>query len=85
MPDQPLVSGLHAYVKVESGQARLFDGSPAGRASLNGTFVNGQRVPPDGHPLAEGDVIVLAPLEPRQPDPNTPGTLALVYHARCRP
>jgi pSer/pThr/pTyr-binding forkhead associated (FHA) protein len=79
----PLISGQHAYVVVNDGQARLFDGSTLGRPSLNGTFVNGQRVQAAGRPLADGDVIVLAPLDPRDPRPAGPGIIALQYHARC--
>jgi hypothetical protein len=85
VPDRPLISGKHAHLKLSGGQARLFDGAPSGRASLNGTFVNGQRVPPEGRLLSDGDVIVLAPLDPRDPRPDAPGTLALVFHARCQP
>jgi hypothetical protein len=85
VPDRPLISGLHAYIKVSGGQARLFDGAPSGRASLNGTFVNGRRVPPEGCALANGDIIVLAPLDPSDPRPDAPGTLALVFFTQCPP
>jgi hypothetical protein len=80
---QPLISSQHAWVQVADGAPRLFDGSPTGRPSLNGTFVNGRRVTAGGHPLAEGDTIVLAPLDPEHPRPDAPGAVALRYHARC--
>jgi hypothetical protein len=33
--------------------------------------------------LAEGDVIVLAPLDPQQPQPEAPGTAAFTFRTRC--
>jgi hypothetical protein len=81
---RPLISGQHAYVLMEAGAARLFDGSPAGRPSLNGTFVNGRRVGPGGQMLEDGDLIVLAPLDPDNPQPDAAGSVALRFHARCR-
>lgn len=79
----PLISAHHAYVLVTESEVRLFDGSPAGRPSLNGTFVNGQRVSASGQALAPGDIIVLAPLNPKDPRANGPGVLALQFHERC--
>jgi hypothetical protein len=79
----PLISAHHAYVTVAAGEVRLFDGSPSGRPSLNGTFVNGQRVPAAGQVLAPGDVIVLAPLNPKDPGPSGDGVIALTFHERC--
>lgn len=80
---QALISAHHAYLLVSEGEVRLFDGSPAGRPSLNGTFVNGQRVPASGQALAPGDVVVLAPLNPKDPRPDGPGALALIFRERC--
>ena len=40
-----LVSGVHAYIIVQAGRYRLFDGSLDGRPSINGTYVNLQGVP----------------------------------------
>lgn len=79
----PLISAHHAYLLVSDNEVRLFDGSPAGRPSLNGTFVNGRRVPAGGHRLAPGDVVVLAPLDPKNPRPDGPGAIALQFHERC--
>jgi hypothetical protein len=81
----PLISAHHAYLLVTDGEVRLFDGSPAGRPSLNGTFVNGQRVPAGGHALKPGDVVVLAPLNPKDPRPEGPGVIALQFQERCTP
>jgi hypothetical protein len=82
-PQPPLISAHHAYLLVTESEVRLFDGSPAGRPSLNGTFVNGQRVPSSGQALQPGDVVVLAPLNPKDPRPAGPGVLALQFHERC--
>ncbi len=79
----PLISAHHAYLLVTDSEVRLFDGSPAGRPSLNGTFVNGQRVPASGQALVPGDIVVLAPLNPKDPRPSGPGVLALQFHERC--
>ena len=79
----PLISAHHAYLLVTDTEARLFDGSPSGRPSLNGTFVNGQRVPASGHALKPGDVVVLAPLNPKDPQPDGSGVFALQFHERC--
>jgi hypothetical protein len=79
----PLISAHHAYVTVAEDEVRLFDGSPSGRPSLNGTFVNGERVPAAGQVLRPGDVIVLAPLNPKDPRPTGDGVIALTFHPRC--
>jgi hypothetical protein len=81
----PLISAHHAYLVVTETEVRLFDGSPAGRPSLNGTFVNGQRVPAGGQALRPGDVVVLAPLNPKDPRPDGPGVIALKFLERCAP
>lgn len=78
-----LVSGRHAYICREDGQFRLYDGSPEGKASVNGTFVNGRPVARGGHPLQEGDLIILASLDPRQSSLDTPGVAGLVFRAEC--
>jgi hypothetical protein len=74
-----LISGRHAYIRQAGGQFRLYDGSPEGKASLNGTFVNGRPVPPAGHMLQDGDVIILASLDPRQLSLDTPGVAGFVF------
>lgn len=78
-----LISGRHAYIRQKDGHFRLYDGSPEGKASVNGTFVNGRQLPQAGHPLQEGDLIILASLDPRQPSLDTPGVAGLVFRAEC--
>jgi hypothetical protein len=78
-----LISGQHAYIRHQEGRFRLYDGSPEGKASVNGTFVNGRRVPPGGHELQEGDVIILASLDSHQPRIDTPGVAAFVFREDC--
>ena len=46
--EKRLVSGQHAYIVMENGACILFDGSPDGKPSANGTYVNLRRVPPNG-------------------------------------
>lgn len=80
-----LISGQHAYLNREpDGGYRLFDGSPAGKPSRNGTYVNNRRIPPEGQRLADGDQILLAAPAPEQPSPGAPGTALLVFHASCQ-
>ncbi|GIK40851.1 MAG: hypothetical protein BroJett011_46840 [Chloroflexota bacterium] len=76
-----LVSGQHAYIRQEKSCFCLYDGTPEGKASVNGTFVNGQRVSPAGHLLQAGDVIILASLDPHQPRVDTPGVVAFRFRA----
>jgi hypothetical protein len=78
-----LVSGQHAYIRQEGDGFYLYDGSPEGKASVNGTFANGQRLSPLGHLLQEGDVIILAALDPQQPRIDTPGVAAFRFRAGC--
>lgn len=76
-----LVSGQHAYIRQERNEFWLYDGSPDGKASVNGTFANGQRISPAGHQLKAGDIIILAALDPGQPRVDTPGAVALRFRA----
>ena len=78
-----LISGQHAHIRHETNRFYLYDGSPEGKASVNGTFANGQRVSPAGHLLQDGDLIILASLDPRQPRVDTPGVAALRFRADC--
>jgi hypothetical protein len=78
-----LVSGQHAYIIHKDREYHLFDGAPGGRPSTNGTFVNGQRVGPDGQELDDGDVIILAALDPDQPRSDTPGAVAFFFRLDC--
>jgi pSer/pThr/pTyr-binding forkhead associated (FHA) protein len=87
MPDvraKRLVSGQHAYLRFEQGRYILYDGSPEGKASVNGTFVNRQRVLEGGRPLEEGDTIILAAIDPSDPRPDVPGIVPCVF-GRCVP
>jgi hypothetical protein len=79
--EKRLISGQHATIRCAGGQCRLFDGGPDGRRSANGTYVNGRRVPPQGCDLRDGDVIVLAALDPDNPRPDLPGVAGLIYRA----
>lgn len=86
MPDvreKRLVSGQHAHLRFEQGRYILYDGSPDGKPSVNGTFVNRQVVPSDGHPLEDGDTIILAALDPNDPRPGVPGVAALIFWESC--
>ncbi len=75
-----LVSSRHAYLYCQGRSIRLYDGSPDGQPSLNGTFVNLRRVSPAGAELREGDLILLAALDPNRPSPDTPGVAVLIFH-----
>jgi len=75
-----LVSSQHAHIAHREGNYIVFDGTPEGKPSTNGTFVNGQRVGRDGRNLDDGDTITLA-----SPDPNLAleeglGAVALCFH-----
>ena len=78
-----LISGQHAYIRQEGNGFYLYDGSPEGKASVNGTFVNDQRLSPAGRLLQEGDIIILAALDPHQPRVDTPGVAAFRFRAAC--
>jgi hypothetical protein len=75
-----LVSSQHAYIRCVGEQCLLYDGSPAGRSSANGTFLNGRRISKEGVPLEDGDRIALAAADPARPDEHTTGTAA--FHFR---
>lgn len=78
-----LVSGRHAYLHCLDGVCRIFDGSPDGQPSINGTFVNGRPVPPGGQVLQDGDTLILAALRPQEANLQTPGVVGLRFRARC--
>ncbi len=71
--EKKLVSNLHAHLNCQGESYRLFDGAPDGKPSRNGTYVNLRRLPPGGVDLKDGDLILLAALEPNHPDPAIPG------------
>ncbi len=87
--DQPrvqelrLVSGQHAYLHCLPEACRLFDGSPNGQRSINGTFVNKLPVPANGQLLHDGDIVILAAVRPQFPSLDTPGVVGLRFRARC--
>jgi pSer/pThr/pTyr-binding forkhead associated (FHA) protein len=78
-----LVSSQHAYLDCKAGKFRLFDGAPNGMPSLNGTYVNLQRIPPGGVELHDGDLILLAALEAHHPNPAAPGVAQLRFYQDC--
>jgi hypothetical protein len=83
--DQPfvqekrLISGQHAYIVIERESCTLYDGSPDGRPSANGTFVNLRRVQPGGYRLKNGDSILLASIDPIYPRSDTPGVASFFF------
>jgi hypothetical protein len=79
-----LVSGCHAHILCREEEYHLFDGDPGSKPSANGTFVNGRRVGPEGRALEDGDVILLASLDPERPRLDTPGVVALAFHTSAR-
>lgn len=82
--EKRLVSSRHAYLRCEADNYRLFDGTPEGKPSTNGTFINRRRVPPEGIALQDGDQIILASLHPTAPNPYTPGSVLLRFVLDCR-
>ena len=78
-----MVSGQHAYLQCGPGSYRLFDGTPTGAPSVNGTFVNQQPVGAGGQPLQDGDIVILAALRPEAPTLATPGVAGLRFRANC--
>jgi hypothetical protein len=87
--DQPevqqrrLISAQHAYVRHQGGTCRLYDGTPAGRRSANGTYVNGRPLGTEGRLLQDGDVIVLGATDPAQPRPDVAGTAGFIFYVDC--
>jgi pSer/pThr/pTyr-binding forkhead associated (FHA) protein len=77
--EKRLVSGQHAYITMQDRECTLFDGSPDGRPSANGTYVNLRRVPPSGYRLQNGDAIVLAAVDPLYPRSDTPGVVTFYF------
>jgi pSer/pThr/pTyr-binding forkhead associated (FHA) protein len=74
-----LVSSRHAYLVCQDEHYHLFDGTPNGQPSLNGTFVNLLRLPPRGTELKNGDLILLAALDANHPKPDTIGVASLRF------
>ncbi len=82
--ERRLISGIHAYIREENGQFSLFDGSPDGKPSLNGTYVDYRRVPREGALLQDGVIIILAALDPDHPLPDTPGVVTFRFRMDCK-
>jgi len=78
-----LVSGQHAYLHCLPDGYRLFDGTPQGVPSVNGTYVNGRAVPASGQLLSDGDVVILAAVRRDSPRLDTPGVVGLRFRATC--
>ncbi len=74
-----LVSAQHAYIACDDRQFVLHDGAPSGRPSTNGTYVNLRRVGAEGARLNDGDLILLAALQPDRPRTDTPGVAVLRF------
>jgi hypothetical protein len=80
-----MISGQHAYLRSErGGECRIFDGSPAGKPSVNGTYVNYERVPASGRVLQNGDFIILASVDPASPRSGVPGTASFYFYQDCK-
>lgn len=78
--ERRLVSSQHAFLHCDTQHIRLFDGTPGGRPSLNGTYVNRRRVFADGYELRDGDLITLAAANPLDPRPDAPGVISFRFH-----
>lgn len=82
--EKRLVSSQHAFIVCERDTCRIFDGSPDGRPSVNGTFVNGRPAAAgSGTVLRDGDVVVLAALDPNNPRPDRQGVAGFVFRQNC--
>ena len=77
--EKRLISAKHAFIRVVDGRYYLYDGSPSGQPSANGTFLNARRVLAHGEPLQDGDIIILAAIHPHAPRPDTPGVAAFRF------
>jgi hypothetical protein len=82
--ERRLISGTHAHIQAENGLYRLFDGSPDGKTSLNGTYASYRRVPGGGTLLQDGEIIILAALDPNHPLPDTPGVVTFHFRLDCK-
>ncbi|MDT8305965.1 MAG: DUF3662 domain-containing protein [Anaerolineae bacterium] len=81
--ERRLVSSQHAYLRCRGDHCHLYDGSPDGKPSLNGTYVNGKRLGQEGRLLRDGDTVVLAASDPQHPSPDAPGVAGFVFRASC--
>jgi hypothetical protein len=81
--EKKLVSSQHAYLRCKAESYHLYDGSPDGKPSLNGTYVNLRRLPAGGVELKNGDTILLASLDVTRPNPDTHGVAAFHFYQNC--
>jgi len=81
--EKRLVSGQHAYIVDDQQNWRLFDGSPTGKPSTNGTYVNGAAVPPEGRLLQDGDLISLAAVDSDHAPPDASGMVTIIFRGSC--
>jgi hypothetical protein len=77
--EKPLISAQHATIRIKDEQSLLLDGGLSGKPSANGTYVNSQRIPEHGMLLRDGDIVILAALDPRYPRLDTPGVAAFRF------
>ena len=77
-----LVSAQHAVIRFVNGRYYLYDGSPSGKPSANGTFLNSKIVSTQGQLLQDGDIIILAAVHSQSPRPDTPGVAAFRFRRR---
>ena len=82
--ERRLISVQHAFIECDERRCILHDGAPSGRASTNGTYLNGHPVPPGGLALQDGDLILLAAADRADPRPDAPGVAALHFRASCQ-
>lgn len=81
--ERRLISAQHAFITCDEAKFLLHDGSPSGRPSTNGTFVNSVRVERQGTLLKNGDLILLAAIRPDEPRMDTPGVAVLRFKMDC--
>jgi len=77
--ERRFISNQHAFIRCESRGCFLYDGSPAGKPSVNGTYLNFQRVGGQGVLLHNGDMIILSSLDPQNPRSDTPGAVTFRF------
>jgi len=77
--EKRLISAIHATLRLQGEQCFVFDGSPSGKPSANGTYVNNRRIPASGVSLQNGDILILAALNPDAPRWDTPGVAAFRF------
>jgi hypothetical protein len=81
--ERRLISAQHAYIECDEQKYLLHDGSPSGRASTNGTYLNSMKVGRQAVQLKDGDVILLAAVRPEEPRMDTPGVAVLRFKMDC--